>query len=167
MNEVLSKEKIEEITRQNNPQTLEDIHFAWSKDTEFMDTADPGIILDKLSKLHSKYSQAQDRFLIAAKRTWAEYSKLRKLRYAYYRGDLNSDPEELKKMKWEPNPKKIDATQMKEYLEGDEALVTLKLKYEEEVLAADAAGKIITAIKDKNYAAGNVIKWRMFKFDGS
>lgn len=164
---VLTQQELRDKQRQLHPQTLEDLHFAWKTDAAESANNDPAVALDRLPSLHQKYSKLLLEYMNTLRKFNSEYAKLQKAKYSYYRGDMNSDLEELKKRGWEPNPKKIDTTQLKYYLDGDDDLIDLREKIgtkEDEIKYIES---IISTIKDRSYQLQSKIKWKMFIMDGS
>lgn len=163
----MDQDEIRNMQRRNNPVTIDDIKYAWKEDMKLLSGNDVTKALSELHNLHAKYSQLMHDYVVEGRKLTAEYAKLYKARYQYYRGDLNSDPDELKKRKWEPNAKKIDTSQIKTYLEGDELLVDLKLKMDLTLEIAELCKSYIEHIKNSNYSLNSKVKWMMFTFDGS
>jgi hypothetical protein len=165
MTDTLTPDLIRDRQRQNNPQTLEDIQFAWQADVK--SDLEPSKALMKIAQLHGKYSDIMMQKMKELRKINADYSRLYKAKYSYYRGDMNSDPEELKRRGWEPNPKKVDTTQLKVYLDGDDDLIALKERvgYAEDLV--NYLEGLLKQNKDRGFQLQAKIKWDMFIHDGS
>ena len=95
---------------------IDDLLEEWRKDAD-IDRTEPGKALLDIPKLHSKYLNILSRHRLLSKEAEFKYNKMKKLKWEYYTGKLDSD--DLKKYGWEPFPfvLKSDITT---YLESDE-----------------------------------------------
>ena len=151
--------------RQNNPQTLEDIQFAWAEDVKA--ELEPSKALKHIPTLHGKYAKILMEKMKELRKLNADFSRLYKAKYSYYRGDMNSDPEELKRRGWEPNPKKVDTTQLKVYLDGDDDLIALKERVGQAEDIVNYVDSLIKQNKDRGFQLQAKIKWDMYIMDGT
>jgi hypothetical protein len=160
------QQKIRDAQRRRHPITIEDLHFAWREDCKELSSSDPVVTADIVPNMQAKYSELMMDHIVKARALQAEYDKLYKVKYTYYRGDLNNDPEELKKRKWEPNQKKVDVSQVKTYLTGDDDLVALKMSLDLEMDIANYVKECIAFISNRSYAVTNKVKWQIYMMGG-
>ena len=137
------------------------------KDAEALSNDDKVVALDRISKLHTKYSDLCSKHVFSAIKANAEFKRMRLLRFRYFRGDLNADPETLKEQGWVPLQKKIDTSQIKEYIDGDDKLTELKCTVEQYEELAERCRRMMETLKGKNFAIQATLKFQMFLHDGS
>lgn len=148
-------------------QSLSELVEEWKLDSAKLADSDIDIALDLIPKLHQKYVGMMSSCVFASKKAMGNYLKMRKLKFQYFRGDLNADTDLLKSLGWVPQQKKIDNSHIKEYLDGDDKLVELKLIAEQYSELAEHCKEILKAVNARGYGLQAKSKWKMFLHDGS
>ncbi len=131
----------------------------WSEDTN-IDSSELTVESLKIPKLHHKYLK----LFMSAKKELAQfeviYKQALKIKTEYYQGILPE--EELKSYKLSPFPLKILKENFPLYLESDEQLAKLRLKFSEYKEKVDLLDAIIKSINNRNFNIKNAIdflKW--------
>lgn len=78
---------------------LEELLEMWRQDAD-IDRTEPGKALLDIPKLHSKYLNILSRHRLLSKDAEFKYNKMKKIKWEYYNGKMDSDT--LKKYGWEP-----------------------------------------------------------------
>ena len=127
-------EKLNGCTTQANMSVetppLEELIKQWEKDSQ-IDSIEPGRELLKIPIIHSKYNKYLLMHNLASRRASLEYDKIRKIKWMYYTGKLDS--KQLDEFGWEPFQFTLKSD-IQIYIDGDDDLNKLKRKraYHEE-----------------------------------
>lgn len=138
--------------------SLEDIMSQWEKDSE-VDKIEPGKEIIRIPILHSKYNKYLTLHNLAVKRSILEYDRVKKLKWLYYSGKLDS--EELEKLGWEPFRFTLKSD-ISVYIDGDADLSKLKSKrsYHEE--ASNFCLNVMKELNNRTWQLREYMGWEKF-----
>lgn len=138
--------------------SLESIIESWTKDSD-VDQTEPGKEILRIPILHNKYNKFLTLHNLATKRAALEYTKLKKVKWAYYTGKMSDD--DLTKYGWEPFQfvLKSDITV---YIDGDDDLIALQRKkaYHEE--AASFCTNVMKELNNRTWQLKEFMGWEKF-----
>lgn len=139
--------------------TLDEILDMWEVDSQMPETKLTESALET-AKLHSKYLK----ILIDFKRRKIQleegYDLLRRIKFRYFRGELSRA--ELAELGWDQwQGTKPLKNEMEELVRGDKELRVTVSKIEMMNTAIDAVESIMKHLKERGYAIGNAIKWKI------
>lgn len=139
--------------------TLDEILEMWEADSQVLETKLAESSLDT-AKLHAKYLKLLVNFKRRKTELEEAYDVLRRYKFRYFRGELSR--KELEELGWEQwqHPKPIK-NEMEELVRGDKELRSYVTKIETLETAVDAVDSIMKHLKDRGYAIGNAIKWKI------
>lgn len=140
--------------------TLDSILKEWEMDS-IIDKNEAGSELIKIPTLHSKYLNALTRARLLLKKTKDDLLIARKIKYNYYSGFYNTDPEMLAKLGLEPF-KLILKSDVNIYIDTDDEVVKINSKkavYEEMVSACEL---VMAELKSRTYQLKDYIAWVKF-----
>jgi len=145
--------------------TIEDIIAMWEEDTSHISEKNYAEASIDTAKLHAKYL----RFLVQFKRiktkVKSDHDILRRFKFRYYRGELTR--KELETLEWEQwQYSKPIKSEMEELVRGDEDIRKFVARMEEADTAIEALEEILKQLKDRHYAIGNAIRWKIFQAGG-
>jgi hypothetical protein len=140
--------------------TLDELHEEWEKDAE-VDKTEIGDELLKIPRLHSKYLSILTYHNLQSKELNINYTKVKKIRYEYYQGDLNN-PDDLAKYGFEPMVKRILKTEIPLYIESDATLLSIIRKKNIHDEIASATTSIMKEINSRTYQLRSYIDYEKF-----
>ncbi len=140
--------------------TLDELLKEWEFDCN-IDKTEPGHELIKIPKMHSKYLSVLVKNKLLLKKAKDEYNEERKIRYNYYSGNYNTDPQKLQELGLGPF-KLILKNDISTYIETDPAILKLtnKIAYYEEMI--EACTLIFAELKNRGFNMNAVISWEKF-----
>jgi hypothetical protein len=143
---------------------IDELLEMWSKDCE-LDETEPGRELLKISGYHSKYLRILTHHNLICKKLTGDYSKLKKLKWEYYSGDLNN-PEDLAEYGFEPMTKKVLRQDIPTYIDSDTELnnILLKKMFHQEIV--DFCGSVIKELNSRTWQLKSFIDWEKFTSGG-
>jgi hypothetical protein len=145
---------------------IDELYEMWCEDAKIDDTKLDEVSLD-VARLHSKYLSIMSHHRLIVKKLTGDYKIRKKIKWQYYRGELNN-PTDLKKYNLEPLQNNIIRQDVDVWLDADEELnnMLLKIVIHEEIV--DVAKEIIRQLHNRNWNVRNAIEWRKFLYaDGS
>lgn len=137
---------------------LDELLQMWTEDSE-IDRTEPGKALLHIPKLHSKYLNILSRHRLLSKESEFKYNKMKRLKWEYYTGKLDSDV--LKKYGWEQFPYTLKSD-INTYLESDDDLnkcIAAKLMHDEIV---DVCQSILKELNSRTYQLRSFIDFEKF-----
>lgn len=137
---------------------LDELLQMWTEDSE-IDRTEPGKALLDIPKLHSKYLNILSRHRLLSKESEFKYNKMKRLKWEYYTGKLDSDV--LKKYGWEQFPYTLKSD-INTYLESDDDLnkcIAAKLMHDEIV---DVCQSILKELNNRTWELKSFIDWEKF-----
>lgn len=144
----------------NPPVNLDTLMEEWSRDSK-IDETEPGLELLKISSLRSKYLKILSYHNLKVKQLSSEYSKLRRVKYEYYKGDLNN-PDDLQKYGWEPWLKIGMKGDINVYLDGDVDLVNTLSRKSVHQEVVDICSDVIKELHSRTFQLRSFIDWKKF-----
>lgn len=142
------------------PVSIESLMQEWSKDSQ-IDQTEPGRELIRISNLHSKYLNILTHHNLINKKLTSDYSRLKKIKFEYYSGDLNN-PEDLEKYNYEPINKKILKQDIPTYLDSDTELNNLLLKKILHQEIVDYCSSVLKELHSRTFQLKSFIEWEKF-----
>jgi hypothetical protein len=130
----------------------------WAGDSN-IDRTEPGKELINIPKLHSKYLNILSRHRLLSKQSEFKYNKIRKIKWEYYTGKLDSD--QLKEYGWEPFPYTLKSD-ITTYMESDEDInkhLVKKIMHDEIV---DVCQSILKELNNRAWELRSFIDWEKF-----
>jgi hypothetical protein len=130
----------------------------WAGDSN-IDRTEPGKELINIPKLHSKYLNILSRHRLLSKQSEFKYNKIRKIKWEYYTGKLDSD--QLKEYGWEPFPYTLKSD-ITTYMESDEDInkhLVKKIMHDEIV---DVCQSILKELNSRTFQLRDFIAWERF-----
>lgn len=138
------------------PVKLDDLTEEWLKDSS-IDETEAAKELARIPTLHSKYLNILSYHRLMSNKIMADYTKLKRVKYEYYRGDLNN-PEDLQKYNLEPFDKKL-GKEIGLYLDGDDDLNKLLIKKVIHDEIVDYCNAIIKEIGNRTWQLKSIVDW--------
>ena len=142
------------------PVTIDNLLEEWAKDS-VIDETEPARTLAKTSSLHAKYLRILTHHNLIVKKLMADYTKLKRLKWEYYNGDLNN-PEDLKEHGFEPLAKKILRPDIPMYLDSDDQLNTILIKKVLHQEIVDACTSILKEVNNRTWQLKSMMDWERF-----
>lgn len=139
---------------------LDDLKKEWEKDSEIDETK---LSQESLStpRLHSKYLGILMDTKQKLIRKKYDYTQLKLLKIRYYKGELTkAELEEYGWDQWQYN--KPLKSEMNDILEGDEDLITEKLKLEYLEAVVYFLESVLGSIKNRGFDIKNAITWNQY-----
>jgi hypothetical protein len=139
---------------------LTELQEEWKKDS-VIDETNLGRAAAKTPQLHAKYLNLLTSARLQQRKAESDYLKLRRVKYRYFRGELNRD--ELQALGWEQyQGVKPIKNEMDEFLQTDEDLITAqdKLEYLRTVLMQ--LESILKSLHSRTWDIKNSIEWTKF-----
>lgn len=146
------------------PVNIDALTEEWSKDSQ-VDETEPGRELAKISSLHSKYLRILTHHNLICKKLIGDYSKLKKIKWEYYNGDLNN-PDDLKEYGFEPMMKKPLRQDIPMYIDSDTDLnnILLKKVVHEEIVSF--CSSVMKELNNRTWQLKSFIDWEKFTSGG-
>lgn len=139
--------------------TIDELMEMWAKDAS-MDELEPSKELQRIPKLHSKYLNMMTYHNIQCKIINKQIQELRKLKWEYYRGDLNN-PEDLEKYGYEPFERK-PGRDIAIYIDGDEELNKLLFKKSVNDEIVEYCKSVLKELNNRTFQVRSMIDWNKF-----
>jgi hypothetical protein len=139
---------------------LTELQEEWKKDS-VIDETNLGRAAAKTPQLHAKYLNLLTSAKLQQRKAESDYLKLRRVKYRYFRGELNRD--ELQALGWDQyQGVKPIKNEMDEFLQTDEDLITAqdKLEYLRTVLLQ--LESILKSLHSRTWDIKNSIEWTKF-----
>jgi hypothetical protein len=143
---------------------IDELYDMWSVDSKVDDLKLDDASLDT-ARLHSKYISIMSHHRLVVKKLEADYRKRKKVKWQYYRGELNN-PEDLKKHELEPMLHTVIRQDVDVWLDADDELNNMMLKIALHEDIVDVCKEIIRQINNRNWNIRNAIDWRKFLAGG-
>lgn len=137
---------------------IEFIIDEWRKDCKLDDTELDSEAL-RIPNLHAKYLKLLADHKIKLRSLKIKQKQLYKTLYDYYKGDLNN-PQDLERIKREPQPKSILKQDISMHIDGDEEMLKVlsRLAIQEETVTV--LEEILRSINGRGFQLKNAIEWR-------
>ena len=132
----------------HQPLTIQDTISTWEEDCKINDL-ELSKELSKVPNLHAKYVEVMTNNMVKAKKIAGQIKKMRKNKFLYYTGKLNSDPDALNKLGWEPLQEKVLKSNVNIYIDGDDDVIELEAQMTEAEQLAELARSILWQISDR------------------
>jgi len=142
------------------PVNIDDLMEEWIKDSK-IDETEPQRELAKISSIHSKYLRVMSHHNLICKKLMNDYTKLKKVKWEYYSGDLNN-PEDLEHYGFEPMIKKLLRQDIPMYIDADDDLNKILMKKVIHQEIVDFCNSVIKELNNRTYQLNGFIKWEMF-----
>jgi len=130
----------------------------WAVDSN-IDRTEPGKELINIPKLHSKYLNILSRHRMLSKQSEFKYNKIKKLKWEYYTGKLDSD--QLKEYGWDPFPFTLKSD-IATYMESDDDInkhLVKKIMHDEIV---ELCQSILKELNSRTFQLRDFIAWERF-----
>ena len=139
-------------------ETLEQVLVHWSGDS-VIDQTIPGKELIRIPVLHNKYLSMLTRHRVAAKKSYFDYLRMKKLKWEYYTGKMTK--EDISKHGWEPFQYTLKSD-ISIYIDSDTDLIKLMEKkfYHEETVSV--LESILTELKSRTFQLRDFIVYERF-----
>lgn len=137
---------------------LNQIIEMWDKDSE-VDQTEPGKEIIKIPTLHAKYARLLSAHSLASKQCHIEYARMKKIKYEYYNGKLDTD--ELKKYGWEPF-RFLLKSDIGTYLDADQDLVKITAKIALHEEAITFCSSVLKELNARTYQLRAFMDWEKF-----
>ncbi len=138
---------------------IDDIFTEWEKDCK-IDKTDLLVEAVKIPELHHKYLK----MLYKENEALHNMDKLKKeatrIKTDYYKGNLSA--EELNEYGWKPFNIKLLREELNNYLESDEDIIKVNLKYNLQKEKVQVLNQIINSINNRNFVIKNSLDWLRF-----
>lgn len=139
---------------------LEQLMQMWKEDCT-IDDDHLGEASTETPNLHSKYIDYLVSYKLKLAKQKAEFNKLRKTKFRYYRGELSR--EELVALGWDQwQGTKPLKNEMDEFLQGDEELIVQEQKVEYLNTIVYFLESVISQIRSRDFQIKNAITWKQF-----
>jgi len=143
---------------------LNQIQEMWAEDCK-VDQTNLGRAAARVPELHAKYLNMLSSVRLQYRKAEADYLRLRKLKYRYYRGELSK--EELTELGWSQylNNKPLK-NEMDEFMTSDDDIIQSmdKLEYIKTVLYQ--LEQILKSINSRTWDVKSAIEWYKFTNGG-
>ena len=143
---------------------LQEIQTMWEQDCK-VDQTNLGRAAARVPELHAKYLNMMTSVRLQYRKAEADYLRLRKLKYRYYRGELSK--EELTELGWEQylNNKPLK-NEMDEFMASDDDIIqsTDKMEYIKTILFQ--LEQILKSINSRTWDVKSAIEWYKFTNGG-
>ena len=145
--------------------TIEDVITQWEEDSTPISETRYAEASVETAKLHSKYLRYMVHFRRERTKVKSDHDILRRYKFRYYRGELSR--RELETLGWDQwQYAKPLKNEMEELVRGDSDIRKFVAKIEDADTAIEALTEILKQIKDRGFAIGNAIKWKIFLAGG-
>lgn len=139
---------------------LTDLQDEWKKDSVINET-DLGSESVKTAKLHAKYLSLLSNTRLQVRKAESDYLLLRRVKYRYYRGELEQS--ELDAKGWDQwQGIKPIKSEMDEFLSTDEDLIQLQDKIEYLKTVMYALESILKSLNTRTWDIKGAIEWTKF-----
>ena len=140
--------------------TLQELQDMWQEDCK-VDELNLGQGSTRIPEIHSKYLNHLSTLRLQCRRAQSELFKMRRLKWKYYRGEL--DQKELNEKGWDQylgnaplnNP-------MNEFLDTDEDVIKLTDKLEYLNTCMTLCESVMKSISSRSFDIKNAIEWTKF-----
>lgn len=146
------------------PVNIDALMEEWSNDAA-IDETEPGRELAKVPKLHAKYLRIMTHHNLIVKKLNADYTKLKKLKWEYYNGDLNN-PEDLAEHGLQPMTKKVMRQDIPMYLDSDTDLNNILIKKVLHQEIVDFCASVLKELNNRTWQLRSLIDWEKFTGGG-
>lgn len=139
---------------------LTELQDEWKKDSVINET-DLGSESVKTAKLHAKYLSLLSNTRLQVRKAESDYLLLRRVKYRYYRGEL--DQNELDAKGWDQwQGIKPIKSEMDEFLSTDQDLIQLQDKIEYLKTVMYALESILKSLNTRTWDIKGAIEWTKF-----
>lgn len=143
---------------------LQEIQTMWAEDCK-MDQTNLGRTAARVPELHAKYLNMMTSVRLQYRKAEADYFRLRKMKYRYYRGELTK--QELDDLGWDQylNNKPLK-NEMDEFMTSDNDIIQQmdKLEYIKTILFQ--LEQILKSINSRTWDVKSAIEWAKFTNGG-
>lgn len=139
---------------------LDEIQKMWADDSR-IDETNLGQESARVPKLHAKYLNLLTNNRLVMRRTEADYLRMRRNKYKYYRGEMTRD--ELEQLGWDQwQGVKPIKNEMDEFLATDADLILLQDKLEYYKTVNYQLEAIVKSISSRTWDIKSSIEWYKF-----
>ena len=140
--------------------TLQELQDMWQEDCK-VDELNHGQESTRIPELHSKYLNHLSTLRLQCRRAQSELFKMRRLKWKYYRGEL--DQKELNEKGWDQYLGNAPLNnQMNEFLDTDEDVIKLTDKLEYLNTCMTLCESVMKSISSRSFDIKNAIEWTKF-----
>ena len=140
--------------------TLQELQDMWQEDCK-VDELNLGQESTRIPELHSKYLNHLSTLRLQCRRAQSELFKMRRLKWKYYRGEL--DQKELNEKGWDQYLGNAPLNnQMNEFLDTDEDVIKLTDKLEYLNTCMSLCEGVMKSISSRSFDIKNAIEWTKF-----
>lgn len=139
---------------------IDDLLEMWAEDAK-IDPSNLRNELIKISQYHSKYVSILTHHNLMVKKITAKYTKLRKVKWEYYNGDLNN-PDDLNEYGYDPFTKKLTKQDIQLYLDADKELIDILLMKATHQEVVDVCTAIIKELHSRTFQIKSAIDYERF-----
>ena len=140
--------------------TLQELQDMWQEDCK-VDELNLGQESTRIPELHSKYLNHLSTLRLQCRRAQSELFKMRRLKWKYYRGEL--DQKELNEKGWDQYLGNAPLNnQMNEFLDTDEDVIKLTDKLEYLNTCMTLCESVMKSISSRSFDIKNAIEWTKF-----
>ena len=140
--------------------TLKELQDMWQEDCK-VDELNLGQESTRIPELHSKYLNHLSTLRLQCRRAQSELFKMRRLKWKYYRGEL--DQKELNEKGWDQYLGNAPLNnQMNEFLDTDEDVIKLTDKLEYLNTCLTLCESVMKSISSRSFDIKNAIEWTKF-----
>lgn len=138
---------------------IEDLMEMWAEDSK-LDDLEPSKELQRIPKLHAKYLNMMTYHNIQCKALSSKFQELKKIKWEYYKGDLNN-PEDLEKYGYEPFERK-PGRDIAIYIDGDPDLNQLLMKKSVNEEIVEYCKMVLKELNNRTFQVRSMIDWNKF-----
>lgn len=139
--------------------TLDEILKEWEKDCK-IDQTELGSESTKIPELHNKYLKIRSMERLSLLQLQKKHDELYQLRCDWYMGKLSD--EDLKIQKWEPNPLRVMADDLKYRMRADKLMADSSIRIAAQEEKINTLDSILNSINGRSFIINNAIKWLQF-----
>lgn len=141
-------------------ENIDNLLDMWKQDCE-IDSTEPGRELLKIPKYHVKYLKILTSHRLILKKIDDSYKREKKIKWSYYSGHFNSDPDMLKQLGLEPF-RLVLKSDISTYLDSDPQIISIldKKTYCQEIIST--CESIISELKSRTYQLRDFISYEKF-----
>lgn len=139
---------------------IDELHKEWAVDTE-IDISNLTGEVQRVLKLHAKYYRYYTNEHGMLRKLRSHLTKLSFLKTEYYSGTMAQ--EDLRKLDWEPFPKRILKSDMSTYIESDAQIIKLKLQIGDQSEKVEFIENIIKSINNRGYLLRTALDYERFR----
>jgi len=147
-----------DIKNPNMIDTLDALIAKWRTDATEIDLHHPDKDAAKITNLHQDYITIKAIHNRLVKQNENKLKRTKHILWQYFRGDI-ADPEELKEHDLEPIQKRINKTDVDQYVNSHERVLNLQWKIDNHKEIVSYCDSVLKALSDRGWLIKHVIDW--------